>query len=175
MAKIKEDEIKQLEERITSLEDQLKRAVADYHNLEKRVQADSSAIASYLRGELVIKLLPVLDSLDQAVAGVSGSEAESGWVKGVLMSIKQFRQALADDGLVEIPAQDNFDPNLHEALDVHEGEDNKILEVLQRGYTLNGKVLRPAKVVVGKKVVDTEKNWAQSDQTKNDDMLKEDK
>lgn len=146
----KQDEVKKLEERVASLEDQLKRAVADYHNLEKRVQADSSAIASFMRGELVVKLLPILDSLDQAVAGASQSEAESGWLKGVLMAIKQFRQVLADDGLIEIPAGDTFDPNLHEAIDVREGEDNKILEIIQRGYTLNGKVLRPIKVIVGK-------------------------
>lgn len=141
---------KDLEERITVLEDQLKRAVADYHNLEKRVHADSSAIASFLRGELVIKLLPVIDSLDQAVAGVEQSEADSGWLKGVLMSIKHLRQVLAEEGLVEISTDGKFDPNLHEAIDVRGGENDKILEVAQRGYTLSGKILRPAKVVVGK-------------------------
>lgn len=150
MAKKTEEEIKQLEERVASLEDQLKRAVADYHNLEKRVQADSSAVGQYLRGELVAKLLPVLDSLDQAVAGAQESEAGSGWLKGVLMSIKQLRQTLSDEGLLEISTEGVFDPNLHEAIDVKEGEDDKILEVALRGYTLNGKVLRPAKVVVGK-------------------------
>lgn len=141
----------QLEERVASLEDQLKRAVADYHNLEKRVQQDSLTFVQYSRGQLIGKILPVLDSLDQAVAGASASEAESGWLKGVLMSIKQLRQVLSDEGLVEIEAEGQFDPNLHEAVDVQEGENDKILQVLQRGYTLNGTVVRPARVVVGRK------------------------
>ena len=146
----KKEDKKQLEERMTELEDQLKRALADYQNLEKRVHADSSAVAHSLRSELVLKLLPVLDSLDQAVAGASESEAESGWLKGVMMSIKQFRQILAEEGLIEIPTDGKFDPVLHEAIDVKEGENDKILDVVQRGYTFNGRVLRPAKVIVGK-------------------------
>jgi len=149
MAK-KNEEMKNLEERVLSLEDQLKRAVADYHNLEKRVQADSLTFVQYSRAALIGKILPVLDSLDQAVAGASGSEAESGWLKGVLMSIKQLRQVLSEEGLVEIEAEGSFDPNLHEAIDVQEGESDKILSVTQRGYTLNGSVVRPARVVVGK-------------------------
>lgn len=146
----KKENIKQLEERMKDLEDQLKRAVADYQNLEKRVHADSFAVAHNLRSELVVKLLPVLDSLDQAVAGASNSEASSGWLKGVMMSIKQLRQVLAEEGLVEIPTDSQFNPVLHEAVDVKEGEDDKILDVTQRGYTLNGRVVRPAKVIVGK-------------------------
>lgn len=149
MAK-KQIETKQLEEKLVSLESQFKRAVADYHNLEKRVHTDSSAIACYLRDSLVIKILPVLDSLDQAVEGAGQSEAEVGWLKGVLMSIKQLRQVLSEEGLVEIDTSGSFDPRFHEAVDVREGRDGTILEITQRGYTLGDKVVRPAKVVVGK-------------------------
>jgi molecular chaperone GrpE len=146
----KTDEVQQLEERVVNLEDQLKRALADYRNLERRVSEDSLALGDYAKSELIRKILPALDSLDQAVAGASQSDSESGWLKGVLMSLKQLRQSLSDEGLVEIEAEGNFDPNLHEAVDVRQGEDGKILEVLQRGYTLNERIVRPAKVVVGK-------------------------
>ncbi len=149
----KQEELKEIEElttRVQGLEDQLKRAVADYHNLEKRVRDDSLVIANYSKNQLVLKLLPILDSLDQAVKGAAESEAESGWLKGVLMSIKALRQVLSEEGLAEIEAEGEFNPEEHEAVDIREGEDNKILEIVERGYYLNGKVLRPAKVVVGK-------------------------
>lgn len=142
---------KEIEEKMQNLENQLKRAVADYQNLEKRIHEDALSVVQYARAEMINKILPVLDSLDQAVAGASEAEASSGWLKGVLMSIKQLRQVLSEEGLMEIEASGQFDPNLHEAVEVRTGEDDKILEVVQRGYTLNGKVVRPARVVVGKK------------------------
>lgn len=153
-------EVEQLATKISSLEDQLKRAVADYRNLEKRVQDDSVAYASYLRSQLLLKLLPVLDHLDQALSGVkqagpslsnppSGGEP-NGWLKGVEMAVKQFKQVLADEGLIEIPTSGKFDPAAHEAVDTESGEENKILKIIAPGYTLNGRVVRPAKVVVGK-------------------------
>lgn len=141
--------IKELEDRIASLEGQLKRAVADYRNLEKRVAEDGLMVAEYIRGELVRKILPVLDSLDQAVAGAAESEAST-WLIGVLMSVQELRQVLSEEGLVEIETSGSFDPHFHEAVEVRVGKNDKILEVIQRGYTLNAKVLRPAKVVVGK-------------------------
>ncbi len=149
MAK-RQEEVKQLEEKMLNLENQLKRALADYRNLEKRIHEDSSMIVDYSKGQLIRKLLPVLDNLDMAVAGASEAESESSWLKGALMSIKSLRQVLTEEDLVEIDTSGNFDPSLHEAIDIREGENDKILEVAQRGYTLNSKVLRPAKVVVGK-------------------------
>lgn len=146
----KQEDTKQLEEKMVDLENQLKRAVADYQNLEKRIHSDSQSIVDYSKNQLIKKLLPVLDSLDAAALGADEAGSDGAWIKGVLMSIKQMRQVLSEEGLVEIETSDKFDPNLHEAVDVKEGEENKILQVIQRGYTLNGKVLRPAKVLVGK-------------------------
>lgn len=147
---VKKDEPKQLEEKLINLENQLKRAVADYQNLEKRIQNDALALVDHARIELISQILPVLDSLDQAVSGASETEAQSSWLKGVLMAIKELRQILAEEGLVEIPAQDKFDPRFHEAVDVAEGEEGQIVKLVLRGYTLNERVVRPAKVVVGK-------------------------
>lgn len=146
----KKDGIKQLEEKIADLENQFKRAVADYQNLEKRIQEDIIVAVGYSKAQLINKVLPALDSLDQAVEGANGSEANSGWLKGTMMAVKQLRQALAEEGLVEIDTSGKFDPVYHEAVDIQEGDEGKILQVVLRGYTLNGRVIRPAKVVVGK-------------------------
>lgn len=140
-----------LKERVTSLEDQLKRAVADYRNLELRISQGRSELTNFVGAELVRKLLPVLDHLEQALSGMTEEEKQSGWVKGVELAVKEFKQVLAQEGLDEIVAEGLFDPRLHEAVDTEEGEDNKILKVVRIGYELNGKVLRPAQVVVGRK------------------------
>ncbi len=148
MAK-KQDE--QLEQRVADLENQLKRAVADYRNLEQRVSQGRSELTSFVGAELVRRLLPVLDHLEQALSGISEEEKNSGWVKGVELAVKEFKQILLSEGLDEIAADGLFDPALHEAVDTREGEDNKILKVVRKGYNLNGKVIRPAQVVVGRK------------------------
>lgn len=142
------DVLKQTSEQ---LENQLKRAVADYRNLESRISQGRSELTSFVGAELVKKLLPVLDHLEQSVTGISEEQKQSGWVKGVELAVKEFKQVLAQEGLEEIVADGQFDPSLHEAVDIKEGDDNMILEVVRKGYNLNGKILRPAGVVVGRK------------------------
>ncbi len=148
MAKKKDD---QLEIRVADLENQLKRAVADYQNLERRISEGRSELTGFVSGELVKKLLPVKDHLEQALSGVSEAEKQSGWVRGVELAVKEFEQVLSQEGLDQIAADGVFDPSLHEAVDLRSGDDNMILEVVRKGYNLNGKVLRPAQVVVGRK------------------------
>ncbi len=151
MAKKQDTKINELETRISDLDNQLKRAVADYHNLEKRVAEGRSELTKWGTGELLVKILPTLDHLEQALGGASEQERQSGWFKGVELAVKQLYQVLQSEGLNQIAAEGLFDPNLHEAVDTREGNDNIILEVVRKGYTLNSKVLRPAGVVVGRK------------------------
>ena len=159
MAKKKEEQ-NQLEQRVTDLESQLKRAVADYQNLEKRVAEGRSELTKWGTGELLVKLLPSIDHLEQALAGANEEDRKSGWFRGVELAVQQLENVLKEEGLEEIKIDpgsstsgtgSQFDPALHEAVDIKEGEDNKILDVAERGYMLNGKVLKPAKVVVGRK------------------------
>lgn len=133
------------------LENKYKRALADYQNLEKRVAEGRAELAAWATSQMVVKMLPVMDHFDKAMQGVSEDEKKSGWFKGVEMSIKQLRQVLKDEGLEQIEADGRFDPALHEAVDTKEGEDDKILEVVEKGYRLGGKVVKPVKVVVGRK------------------------
>lgn len=145
------DELKILEDKVAHLEDQLKRAVADYQNLEKRVQSDSLAVAQFLKAQALVRMISVLDHLEQALDGAGEEEKKSGWFKGVEMAVKEFKKILSDEGLIEVETSGKFDPRLHEAVDVKEGEQDKILQVMQKGYMVGDKVVRPAKVIVGKK------------------------
>ena len=144
----------ELEQKAADLEAQLKRALADYQNLEKRISEGRSELTSFVGGELIKRMLPVLDHLEQALAGISEDERQSGWARGVELAVKEFEGVLQSEGLDEIPADGVFDPALHEAVDTRDGENNMILEVVRKGYNLNGKVLRPAQVVVGRKSED---------------------
>ncbi len=144
-----------LQEQLTELDNQLKRAVADYHNLEKRIQEGRSELSKWATKDLIERLLPVLDNLETAL---QGAEPDSPWYKGVEMAAKQFKEVLKSEGVDEIEADGEFDPTLHEAVDTRDGESNMILEVAKKGYTLNGAVLRPAQVVVGRKSEDQERS-----------------
>ncbi|OGE17988.1 nucleotide exchange factor GrpE [Candidatus Daviesbacteria bacterium RIFCSPHIGHO2_12_FULL_37_11] len=156
----KTDKVNELEAKVNELDAQLKRAVADYQNLEKRITEGRSELTSFVAGELVNKLLQVLDHLEQATNGATEAEKESGWFKGVELAVKQFKDVLKLEGLEEIQDVGEFNPSLHEAVDVRDmppsldssgiHKDNMILEVIRKGYNLNGKVLRPAQVVVGR-------------------------
>lgn len=145
-----DQQIQELEARVKTLEDQLKRAMADYQNLEKRIVEGRSELSNWATSELIKKLLSVLDHLEKALGGMSEGERASGWAKGVELAVNELKNVLKSEGLDQIAVDGQFDPTLHEAVDMKEGEDNTILEVVRIGYTLNGKVLRPAQVVVGK-------------------------
>ncbi len=144
------NEIEELKQQFDSLNSQLKRAVADYQNLEKRVAEGRSELTQYVGANLIMKVLPTLDHLDMALSGASEEEKKSGWYKGVEMAIKQLKGVLSQEGLEEIVAQGQFNPALHEAVDIIEGDEGKILKIMGRGYKLNNKVIQPAKVIVGK-------------------------
>ncbi len=180
MAKKKEEtnKITELETKVAELENQLKRAVADYHNLEKRVNEGRSELTAWGTTELLTKMLTVLDYLEQATSGASEVEKSSGWFRGVELAIKQFKDVLKSEGLDEIVADPStalgtgsvFDPSLHEALDTKEGEDNKILKVVRRGYKSNGKVLRPAGVIVGRKLESSSENQESREEGKGESV-----
>lgn len=147
--------IKQEFEAMTDLAKQMealyKRAVADYQNLEKRVAEGRQEINSWAVNDLLRRITQVMHYFDQAFKGIPEDEQKSGWFKGVQMATLQLRQVLKEQGLEEIETDGQFDPGSHEAVDTREGEEGKVLEVVETGYKLNGKILKPARVIVGKK------------------------
>lgn len=136
---------KSKQEEVEDVKNQLKRALADYSNLQKRFAEEKKYLLKYANASLILKLLSVLDFLEAA-----GRHLQD---EGLDLSIKKYKETLRTEGVVEIaPTGKKFDPNFHEAVEVVEGkEDGKIVKVLQKGYTLDDKVLRPAKVKVSKK------------------------
>lgn len=153
-------ELEKLKNDMAAITAQLQRAVADYRNLERRVAEGRSELTTWATGELIRKILPAFDNIQKAINGASEEDKKSGWYKGVEMAAKQLMQVLRDEGLEEVKVDGDFDPGLHEAVDMREptdaealagkGDDGRILEVAEKGYNLNGKILRPARVVVGR-------------------------
>ena len=133
------------------LENQLKRALADYQNLERRVDEERRLLSALSSALVIEKFLPVLDNLENAQKHLKD--------EGLAMVVKQFEDVLISEGVSEIPAEGSlFDPNLHEAVEILESEkDGVVLKVLAKGYKINDKVLRPAQVAVGRGKVDQKK------------------
>lgn len=137
------EEIEKLHEKISSLEDQLKRVLADYQNLEKRAHREKHEWVKIANKELLLRLLPVLDTLFLAQNHIKD--------QGIDLSIKQFLDILKFEGVEKIEAYGHeFNPKLMECVETLEGEKDKVMEEVTCGYTLNGEVLRAARVKVGK-------------------------
>jgi molecular chaperone GrpE len=127
------------------------RAVADYQNLRRRSDEERQEWARYSLAALVLNYLPVLDDLERALGSVDTDIAQHRWVEGVRMVERKFRATLEASGVRAIPAQGHpFDPALHEAVTFAPGPDGEVVAVLEPGYELDGRVVRPARVVVGR-------------------------
>ena len=126
------------------------RAAADFANFKRRTEQERGETSRLLSAALVINLLPVYDDLDRAVASVDAHLAGLNWVQGVTAIHQKFGRLLESMGVKEIEAADQpFDPACHEAVGRQPGEEGKVLHVVQKGYQLQDKVIRPAMVIVG--------------------------
>ena len=139
-----ENKLKELEQKLSEMENNWKRALADYKNLEKRIVEERVDFVSYSTSLLISRLLNVLDNLENL-------EKHNGDM-GFKLTLKEFRQILNEEGLLEIDTLGkDFDSNTMEAIETVEGEERKAVEVVLKGYMLKNKLLRPAKVKVGQK------------------------
>jgi molecular chaperone GrpE len=128
-----------------------KRLKADFVNLKKDTEGQVQKTREFANEMIIMQMLPVLDSMELALKHTPDDLKENDWVKGILSVKGQLDGIFKMYGVEEIVSVgEKFDPNLHEAVtqeDSDKGEDI-ILEELQKGYTLKGKVIRPAKVKV---------------------------
>jgi len=126
------------------------RAKADLINYKKGEMERMGQIVRYASEELMCKILPILDNLERAEEGMPDEKREDEYFKGFLQIKIQIKDLLKNFGVEEIEALGKkFDPNFHEVVgEVEGGESGEIKEVLQKGYTLQDKVIRPAKVRV---------------------------
>ena len=148
--------IAELEERIARLEAErdeyladVKRVAADFDNYRKRAARDQQSLVARAHERLVKDLLPVLDDLERALEAAEQHE-EAKLEDGVRLVHRELRGTLDKEGLVEIETDGDFDPHVHEALlsQPSEEDDGAILQVIQKGYRLGDRVLRPARVVI---------------------------
>lgn len=144
------EDVQTIVDRNQQLEEQLKRALADYQNLERRVEEERKLLNQLSSAILIEKFLPVLDNLESAQKHLND--------QGLAIVVKQFKDILTKEGVQEIHSEGaQFDPKLHEAIEVVGGErDNIVVRVIRKGYTLNDNVLRIAQVVVERRKVNME-------------------
>ena len=130
--------------------DLLQRTKADFENYRKRALRDQERLVAHAHERLVKELLPILDDLERALEAAERHE-EAALIDGVKLVQKSLRKALEKEGLAEIDTDGGFDPHVHEAMLTQPGngaESGAVLEVVQRGYRLGDKVVRPARVIV---------------------------
>jgi molecular chaperone GrpE len=151
-----EEETRQEEEELVALRrerdeylDALQRLKAEFDNFRKRMAREQADLVTRANEQLVKELLPVLDDLSRALVAAEEHE-EAALEDGVKLVHRSFADLLRREGLVEIETDGRFDPHVHEALlsQPSEAEEGSVIEVVQKGYRLGDKVLRPARVVV---------------------------
>jgi molecular chaperone GrpE len=126
------------------------RSAADFVNFKQRVERERSETARLASAALVINLLPIYDDLDRAVRSVDAQLAGLNWVQGVVAIQRKFANLMEAMNVSEVAAEgEAFDPARHEAVGKSPGDDGKVLHVVQKGYLLGDRVLRPAMVIVG--------------------------
>jgi molecular chaperone GrpE len=127
----------------------LRRVAAEFDNYRKRAARDQASLVARAAERLVKELLPVLDDLERALEAAEAHE-EAKLEEGVRLVHRSLAAALSKEGLEAIPTDGAFDPHVHEALlsQPSEADEGSVIEVLQKGYRLGDRVLRPARVVV---------------------------
>jgi molecular chaperone GrpE len=155
-----EAEGESLEQRLAAAEaegqahlNDIKRLAAEIENYRKRVAREQESLSARAAERLVKELLPIVDDLERALAmgnHAKARSAEATLEEGVRLVHRQLAGALEREGLTEIPTEGKFDPHVHEALlsQPSEQDEGTVIEVLQKGYSLGDRVLRPARVVI---------------------------
>lgn len=151
MAKSKKQE--ELEQRVDELTVDLQRTRADFENYRKRAEADKIAARQYGQAVAIMKLLPVIDNIERAIAYMPDELSDNKWALGVTNLTKYLEKSLKDLNVERIVASPGtaFDPELHEAIQIDEeaaGDKEVIAEELQAGYMLDGAPIRHAMVKV---------------------------
>lgn len=142
----------------------LQRTQADFDNYKKRQQESQKELSGYLIEKLILDIVPVLDNFRSATMHVPPEQKDSPWVVGIQYIEKQLEDVVKSNGVevIEVKEGDAFDPTIHEAVsseaknqelrienqDEAKEETHTIVKVLQKGFRLGGKVIRPAKVTV---------------------------
>ena len=153
---ISDDELKKLKDNIIDLENKLKYSQAELINYRKRKDEEVAGLLKYANKDLILELIPVADNFERAIKldDTNLNDELSKFLDGFKLIYSHFSECLKKYGVEEIETVGKqFDPNVHEALMTKQDStkpNEEVLECLLKGYTLKGKVIRAAKVVVNK-------------------------
>lgn len=143
--------VEELEQGLAEAKDQAMRAAAEAQNVRRRAEQEAEKARKFALEKFIKELLPVVDSLEKALEAM-GEDASEAHREGVSMTLKMQLDVLGKFGVEVVePAGEPFDPQYHEAMAMvpnPELEPNTVMEVMQKGYLLNGRLVRPAMVVV---------------------------
>lgn len=142
-------QLKDAESKIVEYKDGWARSQAEFQNFRKRVERDNESFKASTKGDIIKKVLPVLDDLERAL---QNRPADDAWASGIELVVRKFQNILDMEGVKRIEAKGAaFDPNFHEAIS-HEPSDEvesgHVIEVIQNGYVIGERVIRPALVRV---------------------------
>jgi molecular chaperone GrpE len=147
-------ELEKVSAELEDTKDRFLRGLADFDNYRKRVTREREQLVRCANEDLIKRMLEVVDNLERALAAASETEDLEGFKKGVELIYEHLKEVLTKEGLCPIACLgEAFDPNFHEAVMALEKEGEKpekVIEEIQKGYTLDGRVIRPSKVVVSK-------------------------
>lgn len=148
-----EDKLLEAEKKAEAYKEESLRALAELENVRRRSKRDVEHAHKYSLEKFIDTLLPVVDSLEQAL-NLAENEDNGAMHEGLELTMKLLLDALQKNGIEQInPVGEPFDPNAHEAMSMQESQDtpkNHVVTVFQRGYLLHGRVIRPARVIVSK-------------------------
>lgn len=148
------EEINALRKEAEEYLDGWQRARAEFANYKRRTERDMAQIRERVKGDVLVQILPILDDLERALRDRPVEGEPASWASGIELIYRKLLAVVENEGVEEIEAHgEQFDPNLHEALSHEESADHQegeIIDVLQKGYRLGERVLRPALVRVAK-------------------------
>jgi molecular chaperone GrpE len=158
---ISEEELQQLQEELEEARkladenlDGWQRARAEFANYKKRIERERSEERARITGEIILQYLSAMDDFERALKERPGDPEFASWAEGIELIYRKMKCILEAEGVELIPAEGEiFDPNFHEAISHEESDDHKegeIIEVVQKGYKIGDRVLRPAVVRVAK-------------------------
>jgi len=144
-----EKDLGDAKQKVEELTDAYKRTAADLQNFKRRSEEEQKNLVNFANTNLVLEILPIVDNFERAIEHKQTGTSKE-WLDGILQIYNQFQGILEKQGVEKIKSLGKkLDPNLHEAMLHSEGEDGIIVQELEKGYTMKGKVIRPAKVSVG--------------------------
>lgn len=154
--------IKGIQESVEKNFDLYIRSQAEMDNIKKRFQKEKGELIKFSNESLIKQILPVMDNLEKAIIHAQENDSYQALLEGVGLTLRGLKGVLVKGGMEEVKAVgEAFDPNFHEAISVQKDnsiQSGTVLKELQKGYTLNNRLIRPALVVVSKNTTDDSEN-----------------